>query len=82
MRPITLAQAQERYPHRYTGDHKPAWANKPAPNGKRYAPQYRSDREWFDNTRFPEEMNKDARKLLKGACQSSNPSWPSGQWLP
>ena len=38
-----------------------------------YAPQYRTDREWYDNTVFPPESG------FKDSCESRNPSWPLGE---
>ena len=74
----TLKEAQARFVHRYTMEHKPAWANKPADNGKRYAPQYRSDAEWYANTTFPGEPGLHGNCKY---CETHNPSWPLGQWL-
>ena len=70
----SLDEAKNKYPHRYTMEHVPEWARKPADNGKYYAPQYRSDKEWYDNTEFPTNPREKH-------CQSNNPSWPKGQWL-
>ncbi len=79
-RAITLEQARSQYVHRYTMEHIPAWARKPCEgNGKFYAPQYRSDAEWYANTYFPGEpelVGDDGTH-----CQSFNQTWPLGQWL-
>ena len=41
-----------------------------------YAPQYRTDREWFENTVFP------PNQMCHGTdCFSTNPSWPLGKQL-
>jgi hypothetical protein len=77
-RPITLAQARAQYPHRYTLDHVPDWARKPCGNGKYYAPQYRSDAEWYEKTVFPGEGHISARAKF---CESNGQTWPLGQWL-
>ena len=77
-RKLTLNQAKARYPHRYTMEHCPRWAIEARFPGKWYAPQYATDREWYENTVFPGERG------LHGNCthcQSSNPTWPLGQWL-
>ena len=71
---LTLAQAQAQYPHRFTLEHVPAWAKLRAPNGRFYAPQYRTDSEWFALTRFP----TDRRERY---CTSSGQTWPMGLWL-
>ena len=76
-RPVTLAQAKSMYVHRFTMDHMPDWARTPAGNGKYYAPQYRSDQEWYDLTLFLGE----SPLASKGFCFSSNQTWPLGLWL-
>ncbi len=78
MRPLTFDEAKRRYVHRYTMEHVPAWALNSASSGKYYAPQYRSDREWYDNTEFPGEGSVEVKSSY---CHSSNQSWPLGTWL-
>ncbi len=75
---MTLEQAKREYVNRYTCDHVPNWATKPAPNGKYYAPQYKSDEEWFALTVFPPHTPDWCRKT---DCYSSNQTWPLGNWL-
>lgn len=81
-RQLTLALATARYVHRYTMEHVPSWANRPHFHTARgvelyYAPQYRTDKEWYDNTYFfGEDELAD-----KDYCYSTNQSWPLGQWL-
>jgi hypothetical protein len=76
---ISFEEAKQLYVHRYTMEHVPNWAKgNPCPNGKYYAPQYRSDKEWYDNTLFPGEGHISKRSEH---CESSNQSWPLGQWL-
>ena len=76
MRP-TFEAAKRSFVHRYTMEHKPRWANQPAPNGKRYAPQYRSDAEWYANTLFPGE----SPLADKNHCYSTGATWPLGEWI-
>jgi hypothetical protein len=76
MRPITFDQAKARYVHRYTMEHVPVWA-RAAHAGRYYAPQYRSDREWYDATLFHGESPLATHKH----CYSSGQTWPLGQWL-
>lgn len=84
-RPLTLAQAQAAYPHRFTCDHFPAWAAHPLRRDQRGmptdypAPQYASDAEWYERTTFPGE-----RGLSPSAhwCISARPAWPLGERLP
>lgn len=77
-RPLTFEQACARYVHRYTTQHVPAWARQPAPNGKFYAPQFRSDREWYEHTRFYGEEGHIGRRT---DCFTTGQTWPLGQWL-
>lgn len=78
MRP-SFAQACATYVHRYTLEHVPFWASLPcAGNGLYYAPQYRTDREWYDRTVFPGERDIPAKEKW---CRSTHQTWPLGQWL-
>lgn len=76
---MTFEKACRLYIYRYTMEHKPFWAMTPAPNGRMYAPQYRSDREWYENTLFGKEAEEFGVK--RGSCYSRNPTWPLGHWL-
>jgi hypothetical protein len=77
MRKITLDQAKSQYLHRFTMEHIPNWALKP--NGdKYYAPQYSSDREWYNATTFPGENGLHGNSKH---CESGAPTWPLGQSL-
>lgn len=55
----------------------PYWAGNAAPNGKYYAPQFATDREWYDNTAFEGE----SELADKDHCHTSGQTWPVGQWL-
>ena len=77
-RKLTFEQACGRYPHRYTMQHVPAWAKEERPDGTFYAPQYRTDREWYENTIFPGEEGLHGNSRH---CSSRNPSWPLGKAL-
>lgn len=78
-RKLTLEQARNQYPHRFTAEHVPHWAKTPLEGGKHYAPQYRTDAEWYANTAFPGEPNHP----LPGdhACYSTGQTFPFGLWL-
>lgn len=84
-RPLTLEQAQARYPQRFTQDHFPAWAAHPLRRDRigqaedYPAPQYASDAEWYERTTFPGE-----RGLSPSAhwCISARQTWPLGERLP
>ncbi len=77
-RPLTLEQAKAIYVHRFTMEHVPDWARGQRCDGSYYAPQYRSDADWYENTKFPGESGipKDA-----DSCESSNQTWPLGDRL-
>jgi hypothetical protein len=64
------------YVHRYTGTHKPEWANKSRPDGSKYMPQHKDDHEWLKNTRFAVKKNGRLDQRVRRA--ESNPTWPHG----
>lgn len=80
-RPITLDKARAQYVHRYTMEHAPSWASSPAPNGKYYAPQYRTDAEWYARSYFPGEKDHPLGEYHGGSCHSADQTWPLGHWL-
>ena len=59
-------------------DHVPAWARKICINGFFYAPQFRSDAEWFANTKFKGDAGWHG---VGSDCQTSGETWPLGEWL-
>ncbi len=78
-RKLPLEQAKQCYVHRYTMEHVPNWARKPCSgNGKYYAPQFKSDQEWYDNTHFPPHPDLPKHETH---CYTSNQTWPKGHWL-
>lgn len=77
-RKLALDQARNRYPHRFTMEHCPSWARLPLSDGRYCAPQYASDREWYDNTTFPGEKHIHGNSKW---CQSSGQTWPLGKYL-
>lgn len=74
----TFERARIDYPHRFTLEHMPVHAYSPLPSGRYPAPQYRSDREWYENTRFPGERGLHGNRRH---AMSSNPTWPRGVTL-
>lgn len=76
---VTFEQATAQYVHRYTMEHVPAWARTAAPNGKYYAPQFRTDREWYEHTEFPPHRFSMGKRDT--SCYTSGQTWPLGQWL-
>lgn len=79
---MSFEEACRRYVHRYTVDHFPQWAKKPVvPEGmgriRFYAPQWRSDREWYEYHLFPPH-----NPFSKTSCHATRvPTFPMGLWL-
>lgn len=74
---LSFEQATARYVHRFTMDHVPSWATKVREDGTYYAPQFSSDREWYENTLFPGE----SELCMNGSCYTTNHSFPLGKAL-
>jgi hypothetical protein len=60
--------------HRYTGEHVPAWALKPMPNGGTYTPQFATDAEWLAHSTFGVKNNGRLHAAVKHC--NSNPTNP------
>jgi len=58
----TFVEACARYGHRFTQDHVPAWSRQPFADGTFPAPQFRSDREWYELTIFPRRTGLSVRQ--------------------
>lgn len=73
----SFEEAKRKYLNRFTMEHVPQWAKEPVNfRGDYYAPQFKSDKEWYENTKFPGEPggpNKNSRH-----CEST-PTWPLGK---
>lgn len=76
---LSFKEACASYVHRFTMDHVPNWAKEQRPDGSYYAPQYRSDQEWYDNTLFP--PHKFSISKEDTSCYSTNQTWPLGNAL-
>lgn len=74
---LSFEKACAQYVHRFTMEHVPQWAREQREDGTYYAPQFRSDREWYENTIFPPHNEHSATD-----CHSSGHTWPLGQALP
>jgi hypothetical protein len=78
-RAITFEEAKRLFVHRYTMEHVPAWAREPHQHSELgevyYAPQYASDREWYERTEFFGEGEVASRSH----CYSAEPTWPKGR---
>ena len=77
--PWARLEAQRLFVHRFTGDHKPAWANEPWEDGKAYPLQFKDDADWLANTLFAINKNGTLSKRAR-FCQSS-PTWPNDPGL-
>lgn len=86
-RKISFEKARGEYTNRYTMEHMPLWARAPhvltiagqsTPTGKFYAPQFRTDREWYDNTRF---RGEEGWIGIGTDAYTTGQTWPLGQWL-
>lgn len=75
---ITLEEAKASYPYRFTMEHVPHWATKERSDGTFYAPQYASDKEWYDKSAFPGENGIPEED---DHCESWNQTWPLGKSL-
>jgi hypothetical protein len=77
----TLAEACAQYVHRFTMEHVPSWSRERSRSGY-YAPQFRSDAEWYENTLFPgEEKHTALMGTHQAICYTTGQTWPLGQWL-
>ena len=80
---MKIEEAKRKYVHRYTMEHIPEWARqRPCDSGgtetRYYAPQFRTDREWFENSLFPPNNPLGPRYT---ECYTTGETWPLGQWL-
>jgi hypothetical protein len=78
-RPISFENACKKYPNRFTMEHIPFWAGKPIEENKYYAPQFRTDLEWYDNTKFFNEPGWEGPN--KEYCHTIGETWPLGLFL-
>lgn len=61
--------------NRFTKEHVPIWASEPLPNGMYPAPQYETDRDWYEKTSFYENTHGVIQSM------SGNQTWPLGRYL-
>jgi len=74
----TFEQAKAQFVHRYTMEHVPAWALRQHSNGCYYAPQFRTDSEWYAATLFHGEPGHIG---TRNECFTNGQTWPLGKWL-
>lgn len=72
---LSFKDACAQYVHRFTMEHVPTWARQQREDGSYYAPQFRTDREWYENTVFPPQNG------LRKYCTTSGETWPLGKSL-
>lgn len=72
-------EALSSYVHRYTGDHTPAWAKEPRPDGGAYPLQFATDAEWLANTWF--KVTAAGRLDHRGKQCQSCATWPNNPEL-
>lgn len=92
MKRLPFSKACTQYVDRYTMEHVPAWAGtpldrsqlvveKPTDEGDYYAPQFRTDREWYEHTLFPGEPDYPFKDKRETNCYTTGATWPLGKWL-
>lgn len=72
--PALRLEARRRYVHRFTGEHVPAWARQPRPDGTAYPVQFADDADWLANTDFP--VTKAGALASRPSDCRSRPTWP------
>lgn len=77
LNPCDQERVLRAFAHRFTRDHKPAWANKPLSSGKFCRVQFASDTEWLANTQFAIRKSDGRLDMRVKAC-ISHPTWPEG----
>jgi hypothetical protein len=79
LHPADQRRVLQLYVHRFTGDHTPAWALRPRPDGKPYPLQFADDAEWLRNARFVVRRNGHLKLSVKQCF--STPTWPNNPEL-
>jgi hypothetical protein len=72
--PEVQKEALRRFVHRYTGTHKPMWAQKEKWKGGDYPVQFVDDEDWLAHTTF--EVHKDGTLDHRQQWCESRPTWP------
>lgn len=67
------------YVYRFTGDHKPRWANKLMDSGKAYPVHFKDDADWLANSAF--YVKKNGRLDHRYGNCTSWPTWPNNPEL-
>jgi hypothetical protein len=77
--PAVQRDVLRRFPHRFTGDHRPAWARGIWKGGKPYPLQFASDADWLARARFVVKADGSLDERVTH-CESS-PTWPNNPEL-
>lgn len=72
-------QCKRQFVHRYTGDHKPGWADKSWKDGRAYPLQFENDADWLNHTWFAVTLLGTLDRRVT-ACHSQ-PTWPQNPEL-
>lgn len=75
----TQEQAKRQFVHRYTGEHRPGWADKSWKDGRAYPVQFKDDADWLANTLFAVTVAGFLDRRV-AHCHSS-PTWPDNPEL-
>lgn len=71
--------ARMLFVHRFTGENKPAWAQRPWKDGLPYPLQFADDADWLANTLFFVKL--DGRINQSATSCYSSPTWPNNPEL-
>ena len=77
--PAVQQECRARFVHRFTGEHRPRWANEPMPNGTPYRVQFKDDADWLAHTKF--NTKADGTLDERYSYCVSDPTWPEGNPL-
>jgi hypothetical protein len=77
-RKISFALAKAQFIHRFTMEHVPAWSRNVRDCGGYPAPQFASDLEWYNATRFKGEPGWFGDD---DSCFTMGQTWPLGRRL-
>jgi len=77
--PRLQSRVKARYVHRFTREHKPAWAKQEWRDGKPYPLQFDSDADWLAHTEFPVTIKGELADRPTH-CYST-PTWPDNPEL-
>lgn len=77
--PYMQSEVKRVFVHRFTGDHRPCWVDKPMPNGQPYPLQFADDADWLANTYF--WMTKRGELCKRTRHCESHPTWPNDPYI-